>query len=396
MSMKRHWMRTLGAIALGLLSSSSWAQQADTNPKVVESALTVGVLAQHPTPIEIAPAPRPVGGVPPGAPLQGTAQDQAYLHGHHQPCHDCEPGRCGQFVFGGGVYLFQPRWETNPAFRIISTPTPVPGLTANNRVQREFDYGFNVAPMAFVGYEWNSGFGIRGRWFSFSGSDTQSHVNAPNDNTDPANPLGLGVNGTAADFATIQAVSDLSLYAVDLEGTKRICNGLWSFLVAGGVRYAEIDQSYNYLSTDPNTRTERVLAQQSFSGIGPTVALECRRTFGCSGFGVYANARGSILFGESNESATQIRIDHQGGLDDLDTGRVSRDDVLPIGELEVGVECCKDFGRCRFFGQAGFVGQVWWGAGNSANVDSALAGGGTDNNSNLGFLGLALRAGINF
>jgi hypothetical protein len=166
--------------------------------------------------------------------------------------------------------------------------------------------------------------------------------------------------------------------------------------MSGGVRYVDLDQSYNYLSTDPNTRTERVVAQRSFSGAGPTVALEGYRPCGCSGFALYANARASILFGESNESATQIRIDHQGGLDDLDTGRVSRDDVLPIGELEVGVEYGNCIGRCRFFGQVGFVGQVWWGAGNSANVDSALAGGGNDNHSNLGFLGVALRAGISF
>jgi hypothetical protein len=296
------------------------------------------------------------------------------------------------------VYLLRPVWETNPAFRIISTPAPVPGLTANNRVQREFDYDYEVAPMFFIGYEWNSGFGVRARWFSFDGSDTQSHVNAPNDNTDPANPLGLGVNGTAVDNATIQAVSDLSLFAVDLEATKRVTNSCWGgwFLMAGGIRYVEIDQTYNYLSVNPNGRTERVLAQNSFSGIGPTVALECHRTFGCSGFGIYANARGSILFGESAESATQIRVDHLGGLDDLDTGRVSRDDVLPIGELEVGLEYGNYFGRCRVFGQVGFVGQVWWGAGNSANVDGALTGSGSDNHTNLGFLGLALRAGVTF
>jgi hypothetical protein len=51
-------------------------------------------------------------------------------------------------------------------------------------------------------------------------------------------------------------------------------------------------------------------------------------------------------------------------------------------------------GRAHLFVQAGFVGQIWWNGGNSSNLD---AGGFTSaTNSNFGFIGLALRAGVRY
>src|SRR5262249_50658941 len=68
--------------------------------------------------------------------------------------------------------------------------------------------------------------------------------------------------------------------------------------------------------------------------------------------------------------------------------------VLPIGELEIGVEYSRNVGRAKAFVQTGFVGQVWWGGGNASNIDPN--GFTSAASQNFGFVGLALRAGIRY
>jgi hypothetical protein len=81
----------------------------------------------------------------------------------------------------------------------------------------------------------------------------------------------------------------------------------------------------------------------------------------------------------------------------VDGTETSQASVLPVGELEIGAEYGRDLGRAYLVVQLGFVGQVWWGAGNAAN--STVLNGSSfraDNASNLGLVGLAFRLGLSF
>lgn len=75
--------------------------------------------------------------------------------------------------------------------------------------------------------------------------------------------------------------------------------------------------------------------------------------------------------------------------------------MLPVGELELGLEFGRSMGSSRVFGQIALVGQQWWGAG-SASRGSVVYSLGVPTSSNtvadsdLGFFGLACRLGVNF
>ena len=164
------------------------------------------------------------------------------------------------------------------------------------------------------------------------------------------------------------------------------CN--WWLLLGGGVRYAHLDQVYSSNITDNNGNTNLAVARHNFNGAGPTFSLQGRHTLGLPCLAAYGILHGSVLFGgagndyQGSASATnqnQSFSSHQIG-------------VLPIGELEVGAELSYPFHHARFFLQSGFVGQVWWGGGSASNFDTINNA--TSANSNFGFVGLALRAGV--
>ena len=47
--------------------------------------------------------------------------------------------------------------------------------------------------------------------------------------------------------------------------------------------------------------------------------------------------------------------------------------VLPMAELETGLEYERNVGRAKVFVQAGFAGQAWWSGGNASNINAAAA-----------------------
>jgi hypothetical protein len=345
----------------------------------------------------------------------------------HHGCGGCgEP--TGRWYAGGGIYWMQPNFQTNPAFRTSTVGVAVAPVTAAtvNR-QRDFSYDAEIAPLFWLGYEGANGLGVRGRWFNFEGD---SNVAVSNTGADPAlivgtpSPLGVTpiISSTAAvvlggvttgGLGTLSAVSDLNLDVWDLEATKRFTPGQWNLLVAAGLRYAHMSQNYRAggTLTVPVTGeilTEDLRASHNFNGLGPTLALESKRALGDSGLSFYGNARGSVLFGNGRQRANRSNIVTLGGVtlaNVLEDNETSQDDVLSVGELEVGAEYGANAGRFRWFVQAGFVGQVWLGAGNASNT-AAFGGGvvgapaasvvsGTES-SNMGFVGGVFRLGINF
>jgi hypothetical protein len=313
-----------------------------------------------------------------------------YGHGH---CHPC--------VGGVGVYLLRPHWDTNPAYAVFRA-TPGDPAAFSSRQQKNFDWDTEAAPLVWLGWVTPSGCGVRGRYWEFDADVTTGVLNDSNALASvtiaSAAPLGLGVSGTTVGDR-IGVESDLRLEVADLEATQAFDICQWSFLVAGGLRYASVTQRYHagFIPADPTTDSVVTLrSNHSFHGAGPTVAFEARRYLGY-GWALYGAGRGSLLFGSGKQDVARLSNDGvTGALDAVATARDDNDDLLPIVELELGGEwaweCC--YGRLLF--QAGVVSQTWFGAGNAANsdlIDATALAQSADNDSNLGLVGLKLSVG---
>jgi Legionella pneumophila major outer membrane protein precursor len=285
--------------------------------------------------------------------------------------------------FGVGVYIMEPIFQSNPAY--------INGHINNGAaVYKQTDFSQNAtgAPLAWLGYTWSGGWGIRGRWFEFSSSGNTS---------DTVGPLGIYAPGGISLPSTnpgdaVSASSVLYGDVVDLEATYTMGGDNWSLIGSAGVRYVHLNQSYSLGVFDPTNGITKVYSVNNFNGAGPTLAIEGRRQIGASPFALYGSARGSIVFGEAHQWAN-IADPVNGTM--VFGGRQTS--VLCIGEMELGAEWRLALGRGRssFYTQLGCVGQFWTGAGNpsqalSVNTSNIAPG------SNFGFIGGVIRAGIDF
>lgn len=285
--------------------------------------------------------------------------------------------RHGEWSISGGIYLVQPVFGTNPAFLVNS---------GGGNVSRQVDFSHNleVAPNVWLGYVSERGWGVRGRWFQFDHGSSSSYAAAPGETITGMSQFALGrapVNGTIA------ASSNLAVNVFDIEGTCSIDGAKWSHLLGIGVRYAHMSQDYRATLTNAQTRID-LTSGHNLNGVGPAFSLETKRRIGESGFAVYGHMHGAIVFGQSKEG--QYAISNGTPL------QFTREEmrVLPVGELELGAEYQRNAGRTRLFVQGGFVGQVWWNGGNASNLDAV--GFTSASNSDFGFIGLVVRAGVRY
>lgn len=324
------------------------------------------------------------GGPPPAPPVSATCDRCAVYHG---------------FMVGGGTYLLQPRFDSNMAFGVQGTvnrstgpiPPGNPGVKIAKRV--DIEHELVAAPEIWLGYMHESGLGGRVRyWYFRQGTDQVLAGNANGVNSTllfSAAPLGLGlVNGTK----TMEATSKLQLQVFDAEAQYKLCAAGWNLLVSGGVRFAQVDQSYNAFV--PQTGNNALLSDNDFNGAGPTVALELRHPLGSTPLNLYGLVRGSLVFGTGHQTASIP--------DQQVFSQDQRDMAIGIGEMELGLEYDRHIGRSRIFGQVAVVGQNWNGAGSASRSSVNVLPGGSfvgaayTGESDINFLGLALRLGVSF
>jgi hypothetical protein len=321
------------------------------------------------------------------------------------------------FYAGAGFYFVKPHFESNPAFSSSLTLTAA-GVTTVTGTTKEFDYSAEFAPRLSLGVVGAGGLGARAGWWHFDQGPSVPLQASNTDSTLSTTVSSAPVAGVP-DFTSPGAVArafgvfndqmtfntHLKLDVWDWEVTQVLEPAGWSLLVAGGLRYAYLSQDYEADRVNQGsgrsgtsrvtvtTDADFIRAGHNFSGVGPTAALEARRPLGDTAFSLYSSARGALLFGRSRSQAFQRTREvrtvtpTRGLASTVNTTTVtgnndSRDDLLPVGDLELGAEWARDTGRIRFFVRTGFVGQVWFGAGNA-----------TSENGNLGFLGLTLMAG---
>jgi len=284
--------------------------------------------------------------------------------------------RHGEFSAWGGFLYMQPTFTNNPAF-VIARPL---GDTRIIEFNERLDFG----PDLWVAFTHERGWGVRARWFQFDHDANQSYTAAA---AETIRAITSRPAGQTAVAGTVVAGSNLALTVADIQGTCHFNRGPWSHTLGLGVRYTHISQDYRVTLTSPAAHVN-VVSGHNLNGVGPAATLETRRRLGETGLALYGALYGSIVFGHAQEN----NFASNGGAPQY--VERSYTDALPVGEMEIGAEYRREVGRANVFVQAGFVGQLWWGAGNASNFDAIPFSSAGD--TNLGFLGLVVRAGVRY
>lgn len=332
------------------------------------------------------PAPQP-NGLMPLATSKGAAPSYSNDPITPNPAFQDEPYSRGFWSAGGGVYFMTPYFTANPAIYTVNSAGTTFGLT-------DFHQHMSVAPLAWLGYTWDNGWGIRARWFQF---DSNAQAGLITDTTVAS--VGIPTLGTftPSPGSVVSASSSLNMTVIDLEATSLWAVGRWTILASAGVRYAHFSQNYQFSVADPIFGLTSASSGNNFTGAGPTMSVELRRKMfdvdnssaPSAGFFLYGSARGSLLFGSSHQFAvTPFVIEDP----NFFAGQAT---VISVAELEVGAEWACMVGRARLSVQAALTGQAWLG-GNNSTAGIAAFEFGTGMTNNFGFLGGVVRAGISF
>jgi len=306
------------------------------------------------------------------------------------------------------MYWIQPYFSNNPSYAVISAPAGLNATAPTSTVSHlDVSHNMDVSPEIWLGYIGDNGFGFRARWWYYRQDTSQSiGFNAsPLSGDDPtsavfsASPLGVSlVADNGAGPLSFNATTKLQLQVWDVEALQDIQVGGFDLLFSGGLRFAHINQEYDAFAIEPGATMPRssVTSSNSFDGLGPVIDLEARRAIGNTGIALYGCARGALLFGSAHQTAFGTNVIDGGNVNASD----SHDRVMPVGELELGLEYSQRIGNARIFGQMALVGQDWLGAGNASRSNTfnfaGVPDGGTTTDSDLGFFGLAFRLGVNY
>jgi hypothetical protein len=290
----------------------------------------------------------------------------------------------------------------------------------------------------WLGYVTEDGFGGRVRWWGFREGTSQTIDLPPFNgaiyigNTKPtkespshpviavtglqatitsAAPLGLQAFGDTvgiqhgAEAVSFAVTTELSLQVGDIEAVQSFRAGACDFLVAGGLRLARIDQTYNAYDAQSGSPAalRSLISSYDFTGAGPTVALEVRRPIANSGLTPYGIARGSVVFGSADQNAVFFGQELRNDDPNPQFATQNRTRAVPVADLEAGLEYGRALRGSWLFGQIGLVGQEWFGAGSASRATNATAFpsprpvvGGAPLDSNIAFFGLSIRIGLNF
>jgi Legionella pneumophila major outer membrane protein precursor len=252
---------------------------------------------------------------------------------------------------------------------------------------KQFEWGADRSHAIWAGYTLESGWGIRYNAFLFDGDATKQQLNF-NTPTGVSTPDSVWPYGISSPSAVLSAGlgqdqlwfrSHLRVLKEELEGTYGWWETDWSVQLSAGVRYQLIRQNYDAdLSNDGDGVTRESLAlrtSREFVGFGPTAGIFGTYHFAES-WSVYGKFRGAIAYGSEDRQAV-----HSGAISDpnlvLGTGnsqvwgssRQVVDRVIPITELELGIEYATDLGPLHVYFRGGIMAQTYYNAG-------AAAGGG--------------------
>lgn len=225
---------------------------------------------------------------------------------------DCDCRSSGVFA-GAELLLLTPY---NGSLSVSAGPpgSPVVEVTP--------DFDLAAAPRFWLGYRNSEGLGLRARYFTLDAEGG------------PSPTLGI--------------VRGLDVRTFDLEVTQIEQLGNWTLDLSAGIRWA---QNRN----DMFSLAAPVLLTQDFEGWGPTVALGALRPIGSGNFSLFANVRGSLLFGD-NDYQIALNVPPLVPVATLQ----SSNEVVTVGELQLGVEWARFLDNgARVYARAGVEAQAW-------------------------------------
>ncbi|WP_430452707.1 hypothetical protein [Rhodopirellula europaea] len=288
-------------------------------------------------------------------------------------------GSCGG-LFGGIEFLWmRANFDQNVAM-IVDPPV------GNTLVP--FDYGFELSPRAWLGWQSCGGTGFRATYFRFDESAGTEAVTA----VAGATPVYLFVYGAGGNLSrnananvgqTLVSNHSLELNSIDLEATQVVRWNQARAIFGLGVRIADMHQTARGDVFNPvGTIEETVRNDLKFQGAGPTASAQLTRGIGASPFGIFAMTRGSFLVSETEQRIYEMKGAFTTELEDIAIQR----EVLGNLEFGLGVQYGQSIGRSAgMFFRAGYECQLW--------LD---AGGPVDSHSTIGLDGITLAAGVQF
>lgn len=306
---------------------------------------------------------------------------------------------------GADLIVIAPRFESNPAYTSTTAQAGPGGFPLTTQRYSEFHYDYALSPRVWLGAENQDGLGARVRWWRYNhaaptlqvdnspippGSSilsqtviSQSPLMAIGPQTSLPTILSqkdLGPNPLNATTDELSFANSLTMNVWDFEGTlSDLAIGRWSFLLSGGLRYAQLNQTYNaVLQFEPGAALPPLFlnSAQTFNGLGPTLALEARRGWERLGLTLTGGARAALLFGSDRHSVAGFNYEL------LPTPTLgfhssasARTRSVPVFEMEFGAERVVPLGNFDWILRGGVLSQLWpVGSGAHANGNMALIG----------------------
>jgi hypothetical protein len=284
---------------------------------------------------------------------------------------------------GASAYYLMPFLQNNTAYVVVNGAD-------TTQTNTDFTWNFQFAGAAWLGWVNEYGSGVRARVFHFDNDSNKLNISQGGTGsiTAPASlgvPGGFafgspGILGTIFGGDQLSFQSGLQIDAADVEFTSEWQAGGLDVLLSGGGRYLRLAQSYHAMLANnaPTgaTETQNLDANSEFNGGGPTVAVQGRWNAG-GGWAVFGMARGALLVGSTNRTITfhQVVVDPVGGLSQNNLAQTSSSgmQLLPVSELELGLEYGwgNRFRQCLLRGA--LVNQTYFGAGNASSGDGNLS-----------------------
>lgn len=328
----------------------------------------------------------------------------------------------GGWNSGVGLLFLSPYIGNNTAFTVVTPPAPpvgagIPVSTASAR-SVSFAHGTDLAWKAWLGWASESGWGVQFSFMSFgTATDYRTTTNAPPP-LDPLNPIpptvfsvptiippidGVAAFGSpsvllAAGLGMDRLVfeSQLLVRNYDVGVTREVALGDTFLSIIGGVRIGTIQQKYSASLVNRGvagtSETQLLTFDQDFAGGGPLVGLLLRQQLFGSGLAFVGQVRGAILFGHQNQRADFFQNITDPALLALAGSQQTRtrydnrmQQVIPVADIELGLEYGLDVGRSRLFFRGSAVSQSYFNSSNSTGSSGAIH-----------LLGGQLAAGVNY
>ena len=352
--------------------------------------------------VESAPGTSPADGtIRDGATCDGATCDGATCHGAGCGGSSCIggscDGACGGFCGDVDACIGAcPRWSAGVEFTLVKphfegniafTTSDSDDATFETLTDTEFNYDTDLAPRVWIERVGGGGLGMRVVYWQFDYAADNASGSPPASGfgsiTHPA--FGEVDLSTTTPGSVYSASSTLNAYTIDIEGTKSFGAGMWGAVASTGIRFGEVEQDYrSNLQNAQNVQQGTINFSHRVQGVGPTVGLRVQRPF-LPRFALFGVARGSLLFGDAE--STLVAVEDEDLANAFTTRRnTSRDDVLPISELQVGLQWMPAAaGMWHPYFHLAFESQLWNGAGNASSEEG-----------NLGFYGLNVAVGLDW